>query len=104
MGRTFVGGRSLIAGVGGLGQLGFGTGQTIGQLGYLTRKLEDDAVLLLHVALQEGQTFFEVMKPGIHGRNVVSLGLDARTGDLTLTGEVEVGAVATEETGLLGFG
>jgi hypothetical protein len=56
------------------------------------------------VALQEGQTFFEVMKPRIHRWNVVGLGLDARTGDLTLTGEVEVGAVATEETGLLGFG
>ena len=104
MGRTFVGGRSLIAGVGGLCQLSFGTGQTIGQLGYLTRKLEDDAVLLLHVALQEGQTFFEVMKPGIHGRNVVSLGLDARTGSLPLTREVKAIAVAAKEAGLLGLG
>ena len=104
MGRTLVGGRSLVAGVGGLGQLGFGAGQTIGQLGYLTRKLEDDAVLLLHVALQEGQTFFEVMKPGIHGRNVVSLGLDARTGSLPLTREVEAIAVAAKEAGLLGLG
>ena len=67
MGRTLVGGRSLVAGVGGLGQLGFGAGQTIGQLGYLAGELENDTVLLLHVALQEGQTFFEVVKPGIHG-------------------------------------
>ena len=63
MGRTFVGGRSLIAGVGGLCQLSFGTGQTIGQLGNLPGKLEDDAVLLLHVTLEESQTFFEVMQP-----------------------------------------
>lgn len=67
MGWTFVGGRSLVADVGGLGQLGFGAGQTIGQLGHLAGELEDDPVLLLHVALQEGQTFFEVVKPGIHG-------------------------------------
>jgi len=63
MRRTFVGGRSLIAGVGGLGQLGLGAGQPIGQLGNLPRKLEDDAVLLLYVTLKEGQTFFEVMQP-----------------------------------------
>jgi hypothetical protein len=63
MGRTFVGGRSLIAGVGGLGQLGLGAGQPIGKLGDLPRKLEDNAVLLLYVTLKEGQTFFEVMQP-----------------------------------------
>ncbi len=66
MGRPFVGRRSLVASVGGLGQLGFGAGQTIGQLGDLAGKLEDDPVLLLHMALQKGQTFFEVVKPGIH--------------------------------------
>ena len=59
--RTLVGWRGLITGVSGLGQLGFGAGQTIGQLGHLAGKLEDDPVLLLHVALQEGQAFFEVM-------------------------------------------
>ena len=53
MRRTFVGRRRLVAGVGGLGQLRFGAGQTIGQLGNLPGKLEDDSVLLLHVALQE---------------------------------------------------
>ncbi len=67
MGRTLVGGRGLVAGVAGLGQLRFGAGQTIGQLGHLAGKLEDDPVLLLHVALQEGQAFFEVVQPGIHG-------------------------------------
>ncbi len=63
MRRTFVGGRGLVAGISGLGQLGFGAGQPIGQLGNLTRKLEDDPVLLLHMTLKEGQTFFEVMQP-----------------------------------------
>jgi len=47
MRRTFVGGRGLVAGISGLGQLGFGAGQPIGQLGNLPRKLEDDPVLLL---------------------------------------------------------
>ena len=63
MRRTLVGRRGLVTGVGGLGQLGLGAGQTIGQFGNLTRKLEDNAVLLLHVTLKEGQTFFEVMQP-----------------------------------------
>ena len=58
---TLVGGRGLVSGVGGLGQLGLGTGQAIGQLGNLPGKLEDDPVLLLHVALEECQTFFEVV-------------------------------------------
>lgn len=62
MRRALVGRRSLIAGTGGLGQLGLGAGQTIGQLGHLAGELEDDAVLLLHVALEEGETFFEVVK------------------------------------------
>ncbi len=62
MRRALVGGRGLVSGVGGLGQLGFGAGQPIGQLGNLTRKLEDDPVLLLHMTLKEGQTFFEVVK------------------------------------------
>ncbi len=62
MRRALVGRRSLIAGTGGLGQLRFGAGQTIGQLGHLAGELEDDAVLLLHVALEEGEAFFEVVK------------------------------------------
>lgn len=66
MRRTLVGWRGLIAGVSGLGQLGFGAGQTIGQLGYLAGELEDDAVLLLHMPLQEGQTFLEIVKLGVH--------------------------------------
>ena len=67
MRRAFVGRRGLVAGVGGLGQLRFGPGQPIRQLGDLAGELEHGPVLLLHMALQEGQTFFEVMKPGIHG-------------------------------------
>ena len=66
MGRTFVGGRGLVAGRGGLGLLGLGAGQTIGQLGDLAGKLEDDAVLLFDVSLEEGQAFFEVVQAGIH--------------------------------------
>jgi len=62
MRRALVGGRGLVSGVGGLSQLGFGAGQPIGQLGHLAGKLEDNAVLLLHVALEEGEAFLEVMK------------------------------------------
>ena len=58
MRRAFVGGRSLVAGVSGLGQLRFGTGQTVGQLGDLAGKLQHGPVLLLHVALKEGEAFF----------------------------------------------
>lgn len=67
MGRTFVGGRSLVAAVGGLGKLGLGPGQAIGELRDLAGKLEHRAVLLLHVALQEGQAFFEVALAVVHG-------------------------------------
>ena len=63
MRRALVGRRGLVSSIGRLGQLGFGTGQAIGQLGNLPGKLEDDAVLLLHVSLEESQTFFEVMQP-----------------------------------------
>jgi len=79
--RTFVGGRGLIAGVSGLGQLGFGAGQTIGQLGYLAGELEDDAVLLLHMPLQEGQTFFEIVKLGVHGSKMGDKAPGARLGE-----------------------
>ena len=59
MGRTFVGGRALVAGVGGLGQLGLGAGEPVGELRDLPGKLQNDAVLLLHVALQESEAFLE---------------------------------------------
>ena len=51
----------MVTGVSGLGQLGLGAGQAIGQFGNLPGKLENDPVLLLHVSLEEGQAFFEVV-------------------------------------------
>lgn len=74
MRRAFVGGRGLVAGVGGLGHLRLGTGQAVGELRDLPGKLQDDPVLLLHMALQEGQAFFEVAQAVIHGSD------DARRG------------------------
>ena len=59
MGRTFVGGRSLVAGVGGLGQLRLGSDEPVRQLRDLAGELEDDAVLLFDVALQESEAFLE---------------------------------------------
>ena len=59
MGRTFVGGRSLVAGVGGLGQLRLGSDEPVRQLRDLAGELEDDAVLLFNVALQESEAFLE---------------------------------------------
>jgi hypothetical protein len=64
--RTFVGRRGLVAGIGGLAHLGLRPGETVRQLRNLARQLEDDPVLLLHVALEESQTFFEVLAAGIH--------------------------------------
>lgn len=40
--------------------------QAIGQFGDLARELENHAVLLLHVALEEGEAFFEIVKLGVH--------------------------------------
>ena len=80
MRRAFVGRRCLVASVGGLGQLRFGAGKAIGQLGHLARKLEDDAILLLHVTLEKSQTLFEVVKPGIHLFKMQAEGLGARAG------------------------
>jgi len=59
VGRTFVGGRSLIARVAGLGQLRLRPDQPVGELRDLAGKLEDDAVLLFDVALQESEAFLE---------------------------------------------
>ena len=66
MRRPFVGGRGLVAGVGGLGQLGFGAGQTVGELRDLPGKLQDHPILLLHVALKESKPFFEIAEPRVH--------------------------------------
>ena len=59
MGRTFVGGRSLIARVAGLGQLRLRPDEPVGELRDLAGKLQDDAVLLLDVSLQESEAFLE---------------------------------------------
>ena len=59
MRRTFVGGRSLVAGVGGLGQLRLGSDEPVRQLRDLAGELEDDAVLMFDVALQESEAFLE---------------------------------------------
>jgi hypothetical protein len=64
--RTFVGGRSLVAGVGGLGQLRLGPDEPIRQLRDLAGELEDDAVLLLDVPLQESEAFLEGALVFIH--------------------------------------
>lgn len=66
MGRTFVGGRALIARVGGPGQLRLGPGQPVGQLRDLAGKLQDDSVLLLDVPLQEREAFLESALAFIH--------------------------------------
>ena len=66
MRRAFVGGRSLIAGVGGLGQLRFGPDEPVGQLRDLAGELEDDAVLLFDVSLQESEAFLEGALVFIH--------------------------------------
>jgi len=104
MRRAFVSRRRLVAGVSRLGQLGFGAGEAVGQLSDLAGELEHGPVLLLHVTLEEGQTLFEIMKPGIHGRNIVGPEPEARSGHLSLAGEVETAAVATEEARALGRG
>lgn len=66
MRRSLVGRRGLVVAGAGLSQLRLGTGKAVGQLGQLTGKLEDDAVLLFHVSLEKGQAFFEVAEAGIH--------------------------------------
>ena len=66
MGRTFVGGRSLVAGVGGLGQLRLGSDEPVRQLRDLAGELEDDAVLLFDMALQESEAFLEGALVFIH--------------------------------------
>ncbi len=66
MRRTFVGGRSLVAGVGGLGQLRLGSDEPVRQLRDLAGELEDDAVLLFDMALQESEAFLEGALVFIH--------------------------------------
>ena len=96
MRRTLVGGRSLFADGGGLGHLGFGAGQPIGQLRDLPGEFHDHAVLLLHVALEEGQTFFEVAEAVIHGGKMT--GEAAGATSVTYVSMVGAGGVGWELT------
>ena len=66
MRRTFVGGWSLVARIAGLGQLRLGPDEPIGQLRDLAGELEDDAVLLLDMPLQESEAFLEGALVVIH--------------------------------------
>jgi hypothetical protein len=80
--RTFVGGRSLVTGVGGLGQLRLGPDEPIGQLRDLAGELEDDAVLLFDMALQESEAFLEGALVIIHvGKMEADLGRARRYDD-----------------------
>ena len=82
MRRTFVGGRSLVAGVGGLGQLRLGPDESVGQLRDLAGELEDDAVLLFDMALQESEAFLEGALVIIHvGKMEADLGRARRYDD-----------------------
>ena len=66
MRRTFVGGWSLVARIAGLGQLRLGPDEPVGQLRDLAGELEDDAVLLFDMALQESEAFLEGALVFIH--------------------------------------
>lgn len=63
---TLVGGRGLVAGVGGLDQLRLGPDEPVGELRDLAGELEDDAVLLFDMALQESEAFLEGALVFIH--------------------------------------
>ena len=81
MRRTFVGGRSLVAGVGRLGQLRLGPDEPVGQLRDLAGELEDDAVLLFDVPLQESEAFLEGALVFIHAGKMMGAGDRARRYD-----------------------
>lgn len=66
MRRTFVGGRTGLGAIGGLGRLGLQPGQPIGELGDLAGELEHDAVLLFDMALEEGDALLQLATMGIH--------------------------------------
>ena len=81
MGRTFVGGRSLVAGIGGLGQLGLSPDEPVGQFRDLAGELEDDAVLLFDVPLQVSEAFLEGALVFIHAGKMKRAGGRARRYD-----------------------
>lgn len=67
MGRTFVGGRAGLGGLGGLRGLGLQPGEPIDQLGDLAGQLQQDAVLLFDMSLEEGDALLHFAAAGIHG-------------------------------------
>ena len=81
MRRAFVGGRGLVAGVGGLGQLRFGPDEPVGQFRDLAGELEDDAVLLFDVSLQKSEAFLEGALMVIHVGKMKGAGGRARRYD-----------------------
>ena len=81
MGRTLVGGRSLIPRVAGLGQLRLRPDESVGQLRDLAGKLQDDAVLLLDMSLQESEAFLEGALVFIHAGKMKGAGGRARRYD-----------------------
>ncbi len=82
MGRTFVGGGSLVAGVGGLGQFGLRADEPVGELRDLAGEFQDDAVLLLDVTLQEGEAFLKGALVFIHAGKMGGGTVRARPGNL----------------------
>jgi hypothetical protein len=79
--RTFVGRGPLVAGVGGLGHLGLRAGEPLGELRDLAGKLQDDAVLLFDVTLQESEAFLEGALAFIHAGKMKGAGDSARRYD-----------------------
>ena len=63
---TFVGGRTGLGAIGGLGGLGLQPGEPVDELGDLAGELEHDAVLLLDMALEEGDALLHLAAIGIH--------------------------------------
>jgi hypothetical protein len=82
MRRAFVGRGPLVPGVGGLGQLGLRAGEPVDELRDLTGQLQDDAVLLLDVALQEGEAFLEVALAIVHAGTMKGAAVRARPGSV----------------------
>jgi hypothetical protein len=81
VGRTLVGGRSLIARVAGPGQLRLRPDKPVGELRDLTGKLQDDTVLLFDVSLQESEAFLEGALVFIHAGKMKGAGGRARRYD-----------------------
>ena len=67
MGRTFIGERAGLGRIGGLRGLGLQPGESVDQLGDLARELQQDAVLLFDMPLEEGDALLHFAAAGIHG-------------------------------------